>query len=353
MNSFSNVSAFADPLEAARAAAQLLVPGTIQSVEAITGGRNSRVFRVQSDAKTFALKQYPRPVDGSRDRMGAEVAALEFLGRHRVLNLPRVVATDPSYGYAVFTWIQGDPVTDPTEADVDATLRLVSELVVLGRADGADKIGNASAATFTGGEVVQQVECRMVKFRGATQDEPELKQFLEDEFTSVFRDVSAWAWNGYAHETVGFEDVRPAGSRTLSPSDFGFHNTLRQSNGALAFIDFEYFGWDDSVKMVSDFLLHPGMNLDQALKTRFLDGAVEIFGGGDGSFEARLKALYPLYGLCWCLIRLNEFSPEHAHRQELWGGSTRWEDAKSHQLELAKAALKNVKETYEHGTIVG
>ena len=353
MNLFSNMSAFADPLEGARAAAQLLVPGGIESFEAINGGRNSRVFRIEAEGQTFALKQYPRTMDGSRDRLGAEVAAWEFLDRHRVPNLPRVVATDKSFGYAVYTWIQGDPVTDPSPADVDAALRLVSKLVVLGRADGANDIGNASAATFTGGEVVQQVECRMVKFRGPAEKEPDLRQFLENEFTPLFRNISAWAWNVYAHDTVGFEDERPTGSRTLSPSDFGFHNTLRQSNGALAFIDFEYFGWDDSVKMVSDFLLHPGMNLSSALKSRFLDGAVKIFGGGDRSFEARLKALYPLYGLVWCLILLNEFLPEYAHRQELWGSDMSWEKAKAHQLELAKAALKTVKDSYEHGPIVG
>ena len=329
------------------------MPGTVDAVDAITGGRNSRVFRVQAAARSYALKQYPRAADASRDRLGAEVAALEFLERHPVPNLPRVIAKDPGFGYAVFTWIEGTPVTEPTEADVDAALRLVSKLVVLGRADGAGQIGTASAATFTGGEVVQQVECRKVKFRSVAADEPELTAFLENEFTPVFRDVSAWAWNGYDHETVGFEDVRPTASRMLSPSDFGFHNTLRQGNGALAFIDFEYFGWDDPVKMVSDFLLHPGMDLESSLCARFLDGAAKIFGGGDGAFEARLKVLYPLYGLCWCLIRLNEFLPEHAHRRALWGDAGSWREAKAHQLELARAALENVRETYEHGPIIG
>ena len=75
------------------------------------------------------------------------------------------------------TWIEGTPVTEPTEADVDAALRLVSKLVVLGQADGAGQIGTASAATFTGGEVVQQVECRKVKFRSVAADEPELPRF--------------------------------------------------------------------------------------------------------------------------------------------------------------------------------
>ena len=50
----------------------------------------------------------------------------------------------------------------------------------------------------------------------------------------------------------------------LSPSDFGFHNTIKSKK--LYFIDFEYFGLDDPVKLVIDFILHPGMKLNLQLK---------------------------------------------------------------------------------------
>lgn len=348
MNLLSNVLTQADPLEAAQVVAHALLPGPTESVELVAGGRNSRVFRVVAAGESFALKQYPRDEEGRRDRLGAEVSALEFLGRHGVPNVPRVVAKDEAQGYAAFNWIDGNPVTHPAGADIDAMLGLAAKLNALGHANGADKIGDASAATFTGDQVVQQVECRYVKFLGAAKNTPELAEFLEHEFTPVFRTVSSWAWSGYDHKSVGFEAVRPDGSRTLSPSDFGFHNTLRQSGGGLAFIDFEYFGWDDPVKLVSDFLLHPGMNLDDRLKRRFLDGARSIYGDEDGAFEARLKALYPLYGLCWCLILLNEFLPAYGDRHQVPGGAT-LESIKARQLEKARAFLAKVSETYENG----
>ena len=48
----------------------------------------------------------------------------------------------------------------------------------------------------------------------------------------------------------------------LSPSDFGFHNSLKTKKDQIIFFDFEYFGKDDPVKLAADFLLHPGMTLN-------------------------------------------------------------------------------------------
>ncbi len=75
------------------------------------------------------------------------------------------------------------------------------------------------------------------------------------------------------------------------------------------FIDFEYFGWDDPVKLISDFYWHPGMNLSWELKAKWINSVKDIF-KSDGSYELRLSAYLPLYALRWCLILLNEFLPD-------------------------------------------
>ena len=46
--------------------------------------------------------------------------------------------------------------------------------------------------------------------------------------------------------------------RTLSPSDFGFHNALRTPAGTMVFLDFEYFGWDDPAKTGFGFFVASG-----------------------------------------------------------------------------------------------
>ena len=37
----------------------------------------------------------------------------------------------------------------------------------------------------------------------------------------------------------------------------------------LTFVDFEYFGWDDPVKLTADMLLHPGTPVAAELRSRF------------------------------------------------------------------------------------
>ena len=53
---------------------------------------------------------------------------------------------------------------------------------------------------------------------------------------------------------MSFERDIDSAERTLSPSDFGFHNALKRSDGRIVFLDFEYFGWDDPAKMTAEEL---------------------------------------------------------------------------------------------------
>jgi len=119
------------------------------------------------------------------------------------------------------------------------------------------------------------------------------------------------------------------------PADFGFHNSLRQGDGSLAYIDFEYFGWDDPVKLTADILLHPGVPLSSAQQRRFREAAERLY-GEDASFAVRLEALLPLFCLRWILILLNEFLPERWQRRVLAGARESWAEAKARQLAKAR-----------------
>ena len=99
----------------------------------------------------------------------------------------------------------------------------------------------------------------------------------------------------------------PAGARTLSPSDFGFHNALLRPDGTLVFIDFEYFGWDDPAKTVADFFLQPQAPLaPERLASAFLQRLPAVCGRAPASASGS-PCVYPLLSLKWCLIMLNPF----------------------------------------------
>ena len=112
-------------------------------------------------------------------------------------------------------------------------------------------------------------------------------------------------WN----EFDDFERVLTQEDLTLSPSDFGFHNALEKDSGEIIFHDFEYFGWDDPVKLMCDFAFHPGMELNREMRKLWFRATLKLYGAG---LLPRLNASWPLYGLCWVLILLNEF------RSDVW-----------------------------------
>jgi hypothetical protein len=295
---------------AAAAAAATLSPTAPIAVLPQMGGGNNRLYRVDTvDRQSFALKWYARHAGDSRDRLGTEWAALRFFTRHHVANVPRAIAVDVPAGFALYEWIDGDPVGPPRETDIGAALDFLGQLCRLGTADGAETLPLASEACLSAGEILTQIARRAARLASVSGADADLRAFLEDEFAPIRQQLEAAAEQGYAQLGWRFGQVLAPAMRCLSPSDFGFHNALRRSHGGLTFLDFEYFGWDDPVKLTADFLQHPGMSLDTASSNAFRAGALQLFGRDQG-FENRLRLTLPLYGLRWCMILLNEFLPE-------------------------------------------
>ena len=81
--------------------------------------------------------------------------------------------------------------------------------------------------------------------------------------------MGGWSKKNWSDD-IKFEERIPRTQQILSPSDLGFHNCIKGNDGLLTFIDFDYFGWDDPVKLTCDFLLHPGMVLSDQQKTLWL-----------------------------------------------------------------------------------
>lgn len=311
--------------------------GTAEAVaEPARRGGNNRLYRVTAEGRAFALKLYLRDSSDPRDRLGTEFRALEFLTRHGLTCVPSPIARDDAAGAALYSWIDGEPVTSATEADADAAADFLDRLHAL-RTDGeALAFPPASEACLSGREVWRQIDGRLQRLRTAARGDglSELAGFLDTAFAPALADHGRRARDGY-----DFEADIDAGRITLSPSDFGFHNALARS-GRVTFLDFEYFGRDDPVKLVADFLLHPGFACPRAVRGRFLNRARAIY-GHDGTFESRLFYLYPLYGLRWCMILLNEFLPERWQRRAYAGADDR-AAAQTRQLEAARRLLASL-----------
>jgi hypothetical protein len=335
----------------ATCAANALLRGGCTGVVRIGGGRNSRVYRVDTKAGPYAVKIYFRNSKDKRDRRATEFSALKFLRRNGVRAVPEPLASDDWLGASLFSFVEGAAVRseDATAIEIDYLADFVVALRCLSKQPDAAKLPVASEAMFSLDTLVENIGRRLQRLadvEGTTATHELLTTFLEDEFRPTFGQTVEWAAALLRHHGMGRDQPLEAAARTLSPSDFGFHNMLRTPDGRLVFFDFEYFGWDDPAKLVSDFLLHPGMALARPLRGRFLYRLLRGFGPAHG-LGVRIRVAYALYALKWCMIILNEFVPEFMERRLFANHGLDPEELQRQQLAKARAMLTLARESQD------
>jgi Phosphotransferase enzyme family len=306
--------------------------------ERLGAGRNSRVFRVALEDKRVVLFKFYRHDAGDiRDRLATEFNAVRFMWENGVRAIPCAIANDRTRFCAIYEYIDGEPPAAVAEADVDALVDFLSSLQPLrGKAAGS-AIGVASEASFSLAAVEQHVQARADRLRDQAAETPALRQWFDESFDPLWSDVATWYRSEAALAGRPVDLEIEADRRTLSPSDFGFHNAIRRQDGSLAFVDFEYFGWDDPAKTVVDFLLHPGMTLPETLTKRFAERFLRAFAFVPGLAD-RARLVYPLFGLKWCLILLNDFLPDRE--------TTATWDVRTAQLRRAGALVDRIRAEY-------
>jgi fructosamine-3-kinase len=285
-----------------RRTAEALVGAPIRAVTAATSGGNSRIFLVETAAERCALKAYPLRAGDARDRADIEWRALDFLRRHGVTTVPRPLARDAGGHFLLMEWVDGAPLDAHSARDLAHAADFVARIFALSAEPAAARFPLASEACLSAAEIVRQVETRLP----ALTSEPRLRDFLEQRFAPLLDERRA-----AAARDADYASALALSRRRLIPADFGFHNALRQEDGSLRFIDFEYFGWDDPVKLTADFLLHPAMRLS-AEDRGYFAGRMAAALPEDHGFAERLRCRLPLFALRWMLILLNPFRADRA-----------------------------------------
>lgn len=315
--------------ERARQAASSLLKQSVTAAMPVRQGGNNRLFRITAASNvTYALKTYPAQAEDPRDRLSQEWEALSLLTQDSGLPLPLPLARDASIQTALYTWIDGASPGPARPEDMDALAEFLIRIQAL--APLAQHIRPASAACFSAqGAVTQFSERRAALDQVSLSD---LKTFLNRELDHFFKR----AVKRLSESSLDLAKELAQDKRILSPSDFGMHNAIRRQSGSLAFVDFEYFGWDDPVKAVSDVLLHPGHDLTEELRKRFKDKISPFLAERDSGYLARFDLLFPLFGAIWCLILLNEFRPDRWARRVQAGQNSDQSLVQARQLGRAR-----------------
>ncbi|HLC19299.1 MAG TPA: phosphotransferase [Candidatus Nanoarchaeia archaeon] len=298
----------------------------ITTVTRIYGGKNSRVYKVKAD-KTYCVKLY-----ADDKRCKKEYNALTFLAKHTT-KVPKIIAAQNRL--TVLEFIEGSSIQKVVDTDVNEAVNFLMELHTT-KSQASNE--PASEACFSVSAIIKNIEQRLNRLSSIK----ELQTFLA-ELKTALKNVSWWCQEECKKNNIPFEKDISEEEKTLSPSDFGFHNAIKKQD-RITFLDFEHFGIDDPAKMICDFLLHPAMNLSNEQKKQFTKLIVKRL--NIKNIEARIKIVYPLFALKWCTILLNEFLPNELSRRLHATENLNKDAIQKQQLAKAQQLLRQINDEY-------
>lgn len=317
-----------------------LVGWRVMSVVPVRRGGNNGVFHLIGRDEHAALKIYPAQTGEQRDRLGCEFAALTFLAGAGVTAVPRPIGCDAARRWAAYEWIEGVPPKDMGAAEIAELAEFFLGLQRLRDARGASELAPGATPALSPASVVEQLTQRLDRLRAAISAGTSVAAFVDAKLAPEIDRVIDRFGRDCAAAGLDFAASLDTRLRILSPSDFGFHNALRRPDGSLAFLDFEYFGWDEPAKAVADVMLHAGMSLTKELGQQYYVSVSEALKGSDPAFPERFAAFFPVFRAIWCLILLNEFVPERWARRVFAGAADDRAAAEARQLKKAQEMLE-------------
>jgi thiamine kinase-like enzyme len=313
---------------------------------ALFGGRNNRAFRVETEKRAVFLKIYFRNAADPRDRLGAEFAFSRFAWDNGVRSVPMPHGGDPEHGLGLYEFVVGRPLA-ADEVDwgaVEQAWAFYRQVNLHRQSPEAGRLPAASEACFTLHDHLHCVDRRLQRL---IQWEPHTD--LDRQASLLVRSAIAPLWQQLRAQTaiaaqraqVALDETLPIAGRCLSPSDFGFHNALREPCGKLRFVDFEYAGWDDPAKLICDFFCQPAVPVPVKFWEMFVTMLTED--APNPEFErSRTELLLPVYRMKWVCIMLNDFLATDDNRRQFARPELDPEQRKAEQLLKARRALDGV-----------
>ncbi len=309
----------------------------------LAGGANNRVHLVRANGWRAVVKSYFQDPDDQRDRLGTEYEFLRFAWQQGLRCLPRPLARDRGQGLALYQFRPGRRLgAGQIEAShLEQVLGFILELNRHRHRPEAQKLPPASEACFSLEDHLGCLARRLEGLQqslGHTEVDRAAARFLRDRLAPARRRVEQRVRRGARELGLDSGERLAPSRRCLSPSDFGFHNILAHPRQGLSFLDFEYAGWDDPVKMVCDLFAAPAAPPPPQHFPAFARRA--LAGLGEPPHRLALAGLLlPLHRLKWVCIIMNAFTRVSLSRRAFAGREGDREKIKRQHLERARRAL--------------
>jgi len=300
----------------------------ISNLEEIKGGRNSSVFKFKSNNKRLILKIYK---DNQNSRIKRESLFYKFLNRKKMDQVVTPIIFNLKNNFAVYPYISGTKIKNISNYHINEIsnfLNLINKSKFSKNLPLAiDGIKNREYHLKLCEKKVNQL--KKIKINSSTKKN--FLSFLINKIVPKFEEIKK---NYKAIKKYNLPKMKLTKKEMIvSPSDFGFHNIIKK-NKKLFFIDFEYAGLDDPIKLICDFYCQPDQNLNEYHKKKFIN---KLF---VKNYTKKVLANYtkiflPFHKLKWCCIMLNEFKNENQYRDK----KTIYESKKIMKRQLIKTKI--------------
>ena len=277
----------------------------IIQISKIKAGANSSVFRITVEKNKYKiLKFYPDLLIDCRERLKTEYKAFNFLKKNAFSEIPKVIKKSDDLNIGIYEWIKGKKINKYNFQDLKFLIKFVLKLKNLSKKTHKNTFNNASEACLSIKELISQIDKRINNLENISPQNKSLSLFLNSSLKPFWRIIKKRSIKKIIINNLEKDIAKKY--QILSPSDISLQNMVKYKK-VIKYLDFEYFGWDDPVKLVSDFTWHPSVNLNRSLILKWYSAMVDIF-SDDKDFCKRFSISHSLYGIRWILILLNEFN---------------------------------------------
>lgn len=339
------ITAGAPIAELSQALSEAGISAPITAATRIDGGNNSRSWMITVGDRDLFAKQYFADGQGDRDRLHSEVAFLHFANRVAPRAAPSLVGASRAARVLVTEFVDGEAFAKSSVClpDVEAAANFVARLNSRAHRPSLADLPVAADASFALKDHLDDVELRLGRLDRelAGHCGNQVVIGLVHDIRAAWAEVRGAAITRLHEGGFDLETASDENEWVVSPSDFGFHNALKRSDGTICFLDFEYAGWDDCTKLIGDFFAQPAIPVPLLLRESFVDQLSQSVSSCLVADE-KARALSDVFTVKWACIALNIFLPRGRERRAFADRQARTQKVMKLQTSVARRSLENL-----------
>ncbi len=283
-----------------------------KNYQIIYKGINSKVVELDHDSgQKSILKIYPTFNNDNRNRLESEKKFLKYLKLKNIRNCPEIYYANESYNFLVISFIDGIKIKDYREISLIEIAEFSLRLNKSNLKTKKNSLPLASEASFNVKDIMKLIKSKTkekeLKFKNHKTDSFFKEWFNNELIVDIYENLK------YIEENFSLQGINDS-QKIISQSDVGFHNMILK-NKELFFIDFEYAGWDNPMKYISDWILQPDSFFPNEKPLEFFDPIAKT-AFNNINWKIEIKPYLLLYRLRWCLILTNQLQNKNLSKEE-------------------------------------